>query len=189
MELQNSNQDTPSWWDLQKRSLTQTVEMNDVDKRSFLNLIYPALYAELRDKDSRQQQAVTWGVTILTGGGILSAALKDAQQLSLTTTLFLIALLGVLAWVLDRIVQSLADDRMSIARQLDRIHEVIGVFDSGYYYSEGSLFDPTWRGWGFDPARDVNYQHSQKFRAIIWVAFVLDALVLFVLPLILNRRA
>jgi hypothetical protein len=166
------------WWKLQQQSLSRSIDVSDADKRSFLGTVSNALYAELRDKDSRQQQAVTWGVTILAGGGLLSATLKDVQQLSLVTVLPLATILGLLTWVLDRIILSLAEDRMSIARQLDRVHEVLGVFDEGYYYGESSLFDPIWRGWGFDTKRDANYQHSQKFRVVIWIAYAFVILLL-----------
>jgi len=41
------------------------------DKQTLLTTIYSALYAELRDRDGRQQQAVTWGLTMLTGSSLI----------------------------------------------------------------------------------------------------------------------
>lgn len=167
-----------AWWEQQGRSLGNPPEDKERDK-SYLLAIYSALYAELRDKDARQQQAVTWGITILAGGGLMGSLLKEGP-FAVQTAMLAVAVLGLLAWVLSSIVLALAEDRMSIARQLDRIHELMGVFDAGRYYPAASLFDPVWRGWGFDRQRDVNYHHSKRFAVVIWIVFTLDAALLIV---------
>lgn len=168
-----------SWWDLRMTTVSPALAHDDIEKRTNLNLIYAALYAELRDKDSRQQQAVTWGITALAGGGMLTATLKDLQELSGLAAALLAVLLGSLTFVLHKIILSLARDRMSIARQLDRMHELMQVFEPKIYYKESSLFDPVWRGWGFDLKRDVNYRLSKLLLAVLWVEYVLLISLLF----------
>ena len=74
-------------------------------------------------------------------------------------------LLALFTMVLHQTLFHLSEERMSIARQLDRIHQIMGAFEDGYYYKESTLFDPAWKGFGFDPNRDANYK-------LTWFSFI-----------------
>jgi len=79
------------------------------------------------------------------------------------------------------LIRFLSEERMSIARQLDRIHQLIGAFEDGFFYSEGPLFDPVWRGWGLHPKRDTNTRLGRFFTVFLWAAFVGDVFILALL--------
>jgi hypothetical protein len=63
---------------------------------------------------------------------------------------------------------------MSIARQVDRVHRVMGAFSKGYYYEESMLLDPRWYGWGFEPGNVSNVALGRKYTLLIWSLCGLD---------------
>jgi hypothetical protein len=152
----------------------------DADKRGSLSAIYSGLYTELIDKDARQQQAVTWGVTILAGSGLIGVV-TGSSSIQPISAVFIGILLALVTGILTRLIRFLSEERMSIARQLDRVHQIMGAFEDGYFYREGALFDPVWRGWGFDPERDANTRIARFFVLFLWAAFAADVFVLLTL--------
>ena len=176
MNTKQSDDPRKVWGDCKDASSLQRCFRED--KQTLLTTIYSALYGELRDKDGRQQQAVTWGLTILTGSG-LAGMFTGSPKLSKSVAVMLCVLLALFTLVLHRTLFFLSEERMSIARQLDRIHQIMGAFEDGYYYKESTLFDPVWKGFGFDPVRDANYTLTQFFVTVLWIAFVVAVLVLF----------
>ena len=160
------------WWDAKDASSLQRCFRDD--KQTLLTTIYSTLYGELRDKDGRQQQAVTWGLTILTGSSLIG--MLTGPRLSPSVAALLCVLLALLTVVLHQTLFHLSAERMSIARQLDRIHQIMGAFEDGYYYKESTLFDPVWKGFGFDPDRDANYKLTWFFVKVLWIALVVAVL-------------
>ncbi len=67
---------------------------------------------------------------------------------------------------------------MSIARQLDRMHQIMGVFKKDYYAKGLTLFDPIWSGWGFERDRDVNWRLSRTYQIVLWAILITDVLLL-----------
>lgn len=171
-----------AWWQLyQSGEYSVLFETTNSDKLDFLKTIYNELYGELRDVHSRQQQIVAWGLTILTGGGFLSLVLADT--LSIIGSLLFSIGLGVLTFALTKTIWFLSEDRMSIARQLDRMHQIMGAFTKDFYIRDTTLFDPIWYGWGFEKEYDVNWKLSRTYRVVLWTIFVTDVLIL------LNKAA
>jgi hypothetical protein len=174
------NQDSQlqqSWWNFYKTNQYETsFTIDESDKLDILKTLHSSLYGELRDKHSRQQQVVAWGFTILTGGGFITLVISDALSM-LGVIIFSISL-AFLTFALTRTIGLLSKDRMSIARQLDRIHQVMRVFEEGSYYKGGTLFDPVWYGWGFDEARDANWELSKYYQMVLWIIYVSDVLIL-----------
>lgn len=141
-----------------------------------MKIIYSNLYSELRDVHARQQQIVTWGITILTGVGFAILSLSSTLKID-GSIIFSIAL-ALLTLALTKTMDFLSEDRMSIARQLDRIHQIIGAFTKDSYVKDTTLLDPIWYGWGFDGNRDSNQRLSQTYKTVIWAIFVADFLIL-----------
>ena len=179
-QISSSHRDNKArevWWRLhQTGEYLSMLEINNSDKLDFLKTIYNGLYSELRDAHSRQQQVVAWGFTILTGGGFLTLAL--ANTLRLGGSVILAFALALLTFALTKTISFLAEDRMSIARQLDRIHQIMGAFTKDVYVKDTSLLDPVWYGWGFDKNHDVNWRLSRLYQIVLWGIFVTDVMLL-----------
>jgi hypothetical protein len=175
MNTKQSDDPHKIWWDAKDVSSLQRCFIND--KQTLLTTIYSTLYGELRDKDGRQQQAVTWGLTILTGSSL--TGMLAGPTLSPSVAAMFCVLLALFTLVLHQTLFHLSTERMSIARQLDRIHQIMGAFEDGYYYKESTLFDPAWKGFGFDRDRDENYTLTWFFVKVLWIAFIVAVLVLF----------
>ena len=150
---------------------------NENVKPGYLSTIYNQLYSELREKEKNQQQLVTWALSILTGTGFFSLILKTKSD-TISTIVFALMLI-VVTWILCKGIQALVADRMSIGRQLDRIHRIMGGFTKGYYYSHSTLFEPSWYGWGFEPDRDSNFQLGIKYKFLLWILCIFNILLLF----------
>lgn len=166
-----------TWWRLHETAEhIANIEVNNSEKLEFLKMIYTNLYSELREVHTRQQQVVTWGVTILTGVGFAILALSNALKIG-GSIIFSIAL-ALLTLILTKTIDFISEDRMSIARQLDRIHQIIGAFTKDFYAKDTTLFDPIWYGWGFDRNRDSNQRLNQIYKMVIWAIFVADFLIL-----------
>ena len=164
------------WFDIWSQNIDIAAEGEET-KSTFLGAIYAQLYSELRDKERNQQQLVTWALTILTSSGLFSMLLTEEGDL-FPAAVFSFMLLGA-TWILTDGIRALVDDRMSIGRQLDRIHRIMGGFTKGYYYAESMLFDPIWYGWGFEPERDSNVLLGRRYRALIWALCVFDIVIVF----------
>jgi hypothetical protein len=166
-----------AWWNLHRTGEYQTAfEVGDPEKLDFLRAVYGELYGELREKHARQQQIVAWGFTILSGGGFISLAISDTSAMEAVIA-FSVSLAS-LTFALTRTIRFLSEDRMSIARQLDRIHQILGAFREDFYCKGTTLFDPIWYGWGFDKRRDVNWQLSKVYQVVLWLLFATDVLIL-----------
>jgi len=168
-----------AWWKIHQDGEFQLeFEIDQSMKPGFLSTIYSGLYSELRDIHSRQQQVVAWGFTLLAGGGFFTLIITNS--ISLLQSVIFSAILGMLTYILTRTLGFLSEDRMSIARQLDRIHQIMGAFTKDQYVQGTTLFDPVWYGWGFDKKRDVNWRLSQVYRTILWIVFVTDVVLIFI---------
>jgi hypothetical protein len=66
---------------------------------------------------------------------------------------------------------------MSIARQLDRIHQIFGAFKYGMYCEKTSLLTPMYYGWGFEPESDTNHRHARAYAVMLWMLCVIDWLI------------
>lgn len=166
-----------AWWKIYKTGEYEIpLEINDANKLDFLKTIYGNLYGELRDVHARQQQIVGWGFTILTGGGFITLALSNSVSL-VGVIIFSIAL-TFLTIALTRTLSFMSEDRMSIARQIDRMHQIMGAFKKDFYCKETTLLDPIWYGWGFDKGRDANWDLMRFYQLVLWVILVSDVLVL-----------
>lgn len=166
-----------AWWGIHRTGeCTGVLTVDNADKIGFLKTIYDGLYAELRDIHTRQQQAVAWGMTILTGGGFITLVLSGKPS-PLGTVVFSMGL-AALTFVITKTLNFLSEDRMSIARQVDRVHLLMGVFMKGYYVVDNTLFDPSWYGWGFEKSRDVNWRLSRLYQIVLWGIFAIDVIVL-----------
>ena len=166
-----------AWWNLYRTGeYEMAFEIDDTHKLGFLHTVYEGLYRELADKHTRQQQIVAWGLTILSGGGFISLTISD--NLALEGAVAFSISLAFLTFALVRTIGILSEDRMSIARQLDRIHQIMGAFKKDFYCRGATLFDPLWSGWGFDEQRDVNWQLSRVYQVVLWVLFVTDVVIL-----------
>jgi hypothetical protein len=166
-----------AWWDLhQTGEYERPFDIDDGHKQDFLQTVYDALYGELADKHARQQQIVTWGFTILSGGGFISLAILNT--LAIGEAIALSIALASLTFALARTLGLLAEDRMSIARQLDRVHQIMGVFEKDFYCKGTTLFDPLWCGWGFDKKRDSNWRLARVYQLVLWVLLATDVLIL-----------
>jgi len=165
-----------TWWNLRETEVEITFGIEDSEKFDLLKTVYSSLYSELRDKHARQQQAVAWGFTLLTGGGFVTLAFSNT--LSLVGAIVFSVSLAFVTFALTRTISILSADRMSIARQLDRIHQIMGVFRKDFYCRGTTLFDPVWRGWGFDPERDVNARLGKVYQVVLWTVFASDLIVL-----------
>lgn len=166
-----------SWCKLYETGEYETVlVIDESDKLDILKAVYGGLYSELRDKHSRQQQIVAWGFTVLTGAGFITLTISNT--LSLTGAIIFSIILALLTFVLSRTIRFLSRDRMSIARQLDRIHQIMGIFEKGFYCKDTTLLDPVWYGWGFDKTRDANWKLSGFYQLVLWVIYGLDVLLL-----------
>ena len=140
-----------------------TYELENAGARqAALIAMYNALYAELRDKDARTKDVVTWGVTGLTGS-ILLGALSNYKNLTLVGAVLLIVAVIILCSTLCITIHTLAGDRLSIARILNRMHQAMGAFKPGVYFNGSSLLPSTWIGWGHDPSRDEVYWQSRLY--------------------------
>jgi hypothetical protein len=165
------------WWELhQANNIQSAIELDPSTKLEFLKMIYQGLYAELQSIHSSQQQIVGWGFAILSGGGFLISIGSD--QLSWIVVILLIAILGGLTYVATSTIRFLSEDRMSIARQLDRIHQVAQTFKTDVYVRETTLFDPIWHGWGFEPKNDVNWKLARSYQVVLWLIFAIDVALL-----------
>lgn len=152
------------------------LEIDNSNKLDFLETVYGELYSELREIHSRQQQVVTWGLTLLTGGGFVTLVLSNTLAVE-GSIIFSIAL-AFLTFALTKTLGFLSEDRMSIARQLDRMHQIMGVFKKDYYAKGLTLFDPIWSGWGFERDRDVNWRLSRTYQIVLWAILITDVLLL-----------
>ncbi|MDV6375897.1 hypothetical protein [Deinococcus arenicola] len=147
-------------------------------RQAALFVMYNALYAELRDKDTRTKDVVTWGVTGLTGSVFLGA-LSNYKDLTHTGSNAQILAVVVFCGVLCLTIIRLAEDRASIARILNRMHQVMGVFKNGVYVKNSTLFPPNWRGWGHNTWRDEVYWQSRIYVILlILIALAAIAMVL-----------
>ncbi len=175
--LHQNDNTREAWWQIHRTGeYVSLLEADNSDKLDFLKAIYDGLYSELRDIHSRQQQVVAWGFTILTGGGFLTLLLSNSLKIE-GATLFSIAL-ALLTFTLTKTIDFLSEDRMSIARQLDRIHQIMGAFAKDTYVKGTTLLDPIWYGWGFDKNNDVNWRLSRIYRVVLWFIFFTDVLIL-----------
>lgn len=166
-----------TWWKLYESGEYETAfTIDESDKLDILKTLYSSLYSELKDKHSRQQQVVGWGFTILTGGGFFALVLSNA--LTLVGVIIFSVALAFLTFSVTKTIRFLSEDRMSIARQLDRIHQIMGVFKTDFYCKGTTLFDPVWYGWGFDEERDSNKDLSKIYQLVLWVIFASDVLIL-----------
>jgi hypothetical protein len=173
----HDNKTRDVWWRIhQTGEYLSMLETNNPDKLDFLKTIYNGLYSELRDTHSRQQQVVAWGFTILTGGGFLTLFLSSTLRIE-GSVIFSFAL-ALLTFTLTKTINFLSEDRMSIARQLDRIHQIMGAFTKDLYVEDTTLLDPIWYGWGFDKNHDVNWRLSRIYQIVLWCIFALDVLLL-----------
>lgn len=174
-----SEETRKAWWKIHQDGEFQLeFEIDQSMKPGFLSTIYSGLYSELRDIHSRQQQVVAWGFTLLAGGGFLTLIITNS--ISLLQSVIFSAILGMLTYILTRTLGFLSEDRMSIARQLDRIHQIMGVFTKDQYVQGTTLFDPVWYGWGFDKERDVNWRLSQTYKTVLWVVLIIDVILIFI---------
>lgn len=166
-----------AWWDLYRTGEHETAfDIDDSHKLDFLQTVYNGLYGELADKHAKQQQIVAWGFTLLSGGGFISLTISN--PLAVERVIALSISLAFLTFALARTMSFLSEDRMSIARQLDRIHQIMGTFQKDFYCKGTTLFDPVWYGWGFDRERDVNWRLSRIYQVVLWVLFATDVLIL-----------
>ena len=168
-----------AWWKIHEDGKFQLeFEIDQSMKPGFLSTIYSGLYSELRDIHSRQQQVVAWGFTLLAGGGFFTLIITNS--ISLVQSVIFSIILGILTYILTETLSFLSKDRMSIARQLDRIHQIMGVFTKDQYVKGTTLFDPVMYGWGFDKERDVNWRLSQIYKIVLWVVFLIDVILIFI---------
>lgn len=166
-----------AWWNRQQNGEHEIMlEIDNSNKLDFLETVYSELYSELREIHSRQQQVVTWGLTLLTGGGFVTLVLSNTLAVE-GSIIFSIAL-AFLTFALTKTLGFLSEDRMSIARQLDRMHQIMGVFKKDYYAKGLTLFDPIWSGWGFERDRDVNWRLSRTYQIVLWAILITDVLLL-----------
>nr|NJM04758.1 hypothetical protein [Desulfobacula sp.] len=133
-QISSSHQENKTrevWWRIhQTGEYLSMLETNNPDKLDFLKTIYNGLYSELRDVHSRQQQVVAWGFTILTSGGFLTLFLSSTLRIEGGIVFSFV--LALLTLTLSQTISFLSEDRMSIARQLDRIHQIMGAFTKVY---------------------------------------------------------
>jgi hypothetical protein len=87
-------------------------------------------------------------------------------------------ILVVVGYWLHRTILALSTDRMSIARQLDRIHQIFGAFKYGMYCEETSLLTPMYYGWGFEPKFDASHQHARAYAMMLWILCLIDWIIL-----------
>lgn len=161
------------WWQTHQSGNVHTVmSLDDNTKLEFLKMIYQGLYSELQSIHSSQQQIVGWGFAILSGGGFLIST--GIGELSWFSAVLLIGVLGGLTYIATSTLRFLSEDRMSITRQLDRIHQISQAFKADVYAKGTSLFDPIWYGWGFEPKRDVNWKLSKSYQIVLWLIFTID---------------
>lgn len=113
------------WYELKEDKIRPNFEKDSL-KSEFITVIYSQLYSEVREKEKSQQQLVTWSITMLTGSSFVSLISKLHENNLAIFILILVLLLGT--WILTSGIISLAKDRMSIGRQLDRIHKVMETF-------------------------------------------------------------
>ena len=178
-KLKNIGEEARSmWWQIHETNdLQNELNIDNSIKINFLTTIYNGLYGELRDTHTRQQQVITWGSTVLAGGGLLTLIISNAVSIP-QKIIFAIAL-GLLTFILTRTITFLSEDRMSIARQLDRIHQIMGAFTKDYYVNGTTLLDPIWYGWGFDKDKDINWRLIRIYTYVLWAIFLVDVILLF----------
>lgn len=147
--------------------------------KSDLTTVYNALYAELRDKDTRQQQVITWALSILFGAGILSAFSQD--KMPKVGYLALAALVGVGTAMFVTLLIGIARDRMGIAQTLDRFHHAMEMHTKGAFLADEPLMPPEWRGWGTSWRQDTHMFYAMMLIALVVLCGVIDVGLLLLL--------
>lgn len=141
---------------------TKWADDNVSAKQAFLIAMYNNLYSELRDKDTRVVQVVAWGITGLSAT-ILTTLLSASSGPAITTygARILTGVVIGFTLTLGLLGYHIANDRAAIARQLNRMHQVMLAFTPGAYYGGNTfpyttIFNPSWQGWGHKKFRDAN---------------------------------
>jgi hypothetical protein len=168
------------WLGMQTHGVLPAIAETEFDgknKIAILTTVYNALYSELRDKDGRLQQVVSWGFTLLSGAGIFALQSLPTPKTMLPAVSIVIGaqlMLGLVGVWLSWTIRALSTDRMSIARQLDRIHQVFGVFKYGMYCQDTTLFSPMYYGWGLNAKFDANHGHARAYTTMLLILCVID---------------
>ncbi len=160
------------WVNLETRELSP---VSDADKPALL-AVYNNPYAELRDKDSRIHQMVTLGTAGLIG--IAAAELLLERELTTQGLLAFVATLVIATFLFVHVLRRVASDRLSISQNLDRIHAVMGMHTSGAYYSEGAVFQPSWRAWGSSKMSGTITQFADQVVTITFLLATIDVCIL-----------